>query len=550
MIRNTRLTASVRHLLLMLFIVAAGAQGAWAEDEPSIKDMLDSKAVHEQETAAAASQAHIAHDDYSRDTPRDSVVSFLKAANRYDYERAKHYLDFRNVPEEVLTVGQAELARHLKVVLDKTLWVDISSLSKSNDGHIEDGLPSYRDLLGVIEGPERRYDILLQRVPGPEDRFIWKISNRTVAQLPQLYELFGYNALEEQFAKTIPAFKFLGVESWMWFLFFALLILTFILAKPVCFLLLWLISQWKPSVHFHAKSFIDGPVRLLLMLYMTHYALGFFHFSLEAQAIAKAGTLRILVHTWFLLWVITLLKEYWAYRLQKQGKKDAVVLLKPLATTAKILAVITAALMWLNNIGYDITTLVAGLGIGGLAVALAAQKSLENLIATITIYASGPMKAGDYCMAAGVRGKIEEIGLWSTRIRTMDRSVVFIPNSQLAAGAIENYSMRDKFNFSRILHFAHNTARAEIEQAMEAIRNILEEHSKIDETSSRVHLENIGEFGFEVNVKAFIETTDMTESKHIIADLNLAINQAIQELGIEYAKVLPGMRGQNGQAKA
>jgi MscS family membrane protein len=103
-----------------------------------------------------------------------------------------------------------ELARHLKVVLDRTMWVDLDTVSDDPKGHLEDGLPTYRDSLGRLKTPKRTVDILLQRVPRKDGVYIWKFSNRTVAQIPHLYRHFGYGPFEERLSKLLPDYTFLG----------------------------------------------------------------------------------------------------------------------------------------------------------------------------------------------------------------------------------------------------------------------------------------------------------------------------------------------------
>jgi len=532
----------MKQLLLGFCLVCLGVSASANNDaDISMKEILADGAAQEAELLEAESQQHIARDEFLRDTPRSSVLGFLRVSREGDFEEATLYMDFRNLPKDVKKIPEEKLAKQLKVVLDRTLWIDLESLSTEEGGHKDDNLPSYRDRIGVIKANEdhKNIDILYQRVPGPEGDYIWKFSNRTVAEIPELYKLHGFNKIEEYLAEHSPEFKVLGIDGWLWFIVISTLILSyFVIAKPVCIVLLYLISKTKPVIFDHIKSFVNGPLQLMLMLYIAHFFLNDFHFTVEAQAVIRAGTLRIIIHTWFFVKVVGLVKEYWAYKLNRDDKKDAVVLLRPLATVLKILIVVSAALLWLSNVGYNITTLVAGLGIGGLAVALAAQRSLENLLATIIIYATSPIKAGDYCLVGGIRGKIEEVGLWATRIRTFERSVVFIPNSQLSAGIIENFSMRDKYNFSRILYLSHETSKEKIEEVMEKVVEVLSNHDKTDEKMRRVHLESIGEFGFEVNIKSFINTTDMSENKQAIAEINLAINQAVQDAGVTYAKPL------------
>ena len=142
-------------------------------------------------------------DDYDRGVPRSSVKGFFRATRDGDYETAARYLDLRYIPKGMSQEGP-ELARQLKFVLDRTMWIDLDTLSDHPKGHRQDGLPSYRDSLGRLKTPQRTVDIFLQLVPRKDGVFIWKISNHTVAQIPHLYRHFGYRPLEERLSRLLP----------------------------------------------------------------------------------------------------------------------------------------------------------------------------------------------------------------------------------------------------------------------------------------------------------------------------------------------------------
>ncbi|CAA0078792.1 Small-conductance mechanosensitive channel [BD1-7 clade bacterium] len=507
----------------------------------SVKHLIDSEQDQLEALEDAQSKVHRYVDEHFRDTPRSSMLGFMRATAEGNYEQAANFLDTRYLPDDVKAEPAEELARKLQVVLDQRLWVDVSKLSDSNKGEADDGLPSYRDLIGSIANGSYYYDILFQRVPGSDGQFIWKFSNQTVAQVPELYSLFGYNRIEEWLDDNIPHFKVFGIQSWLWMLALMSAAITFVFVTPFCLLAVGIIRRHRPATGDRIRRFALGPVRFMLVLYLTGILLQGFHLSLEAQAFAQTHTFHIIVNAWFLIMVIGFMQEYGQTRLELKGQKDMAVLLKPLASVSRILVLISGLLVWFNNMGIDVTTMVAGLGIGGLAIALAAQKSLENLIGTVTIFMTSPIKVGDFCLVQGSKGMVEEIGLWATKIRTLDRSVVFIPNSQVSAGVIENFSMRDKFTFSRVLYLDHVTTEEKISQAMDAVRHILETHEMVDDQIRRVNLETIGEFGFEVQVFAQIRTTDLNEYKQEIAGINLQINKVMQDLGVVYAKPLSNL---------
>ncbi len=528
----------LKGLNALLVLAVVWLSGPALAQQPTVMDVLETSEAASDDGADTPERVRAPVDDYYRETPRSSMVGFLTFARAGDYGRASEYLDLRYLSGEAANRSGAELARAFKIILDNQLWVDTSLLSTDPAGHSDDNLPGYRDLIGIIRADTRIYQLWMQRVPAGNERFLWKVSNRTVEQIPSLYALYGYGPVEEYLSTTLPAADLFGVALWEWVLALAILLLSWLILTPVFLLLRALVRHLRPKLGQALAPMITGPLHLWTALILSHELNGLFHHSMEARAIAQAGTLRIIAGAWLAMMLVTLLREYFIWRLEREDRDNARVLFKPLSSVAKILIFVAALLLWLNNIGFDVTTLVAGLGIGGLAIALGAQKSFENLIGTIIIYTASPVKIGDFCSVEGTIGRVEEIGLWSTRIRTLDRSVVFIPNSQLASGVIENLSLRDKFPFSRIVYLTHDTPREKIETVMGRIREILESHELVDESLRRVHLENIGEFGFEVNVKAFIKTTSMTANKQVVAEINLAINNVIQEEGVMYAQPL------------
>ena len=131
-------------------------------------------------------------DNLGRDTPRGSFEGFLAATEQFDFEAARQFIDLRNLPYDVNRLGGEELARQLDFVIKRGMHIDISHLSQRPAGEIVDGLPEYRDELGRVVTDEGEEVLLMQRVPGQGDNFIWKVSNATIARIPALYDYFSY----------------------------------------------------------------------------------------------------------------------------------------------------------------------------------------------------------------------------------------------------------------------------------------------------------------------------------------------------------------------
>jgi MscS family membrane protein len=175
-----------------------------------------------------------------------------------------------------------------------------------------------------------------------------------------------------------------------------------------------------------------------------------------------------------------------AERMRRNGQIDAVVLLNPAATALKLTLLFLGIVSWLDNLGYEVSALLAGL-----AVAFAAQRSIENLIGSVTIYASQPVHVGDFCKFGETFGTVEEIGLRATTLRTLERSVVSIPNAKFSTDIIENMTQRDKILYRCRLRLSYNTAAKQMRAVLEKIREMINQHDHIEDESSPVIRRNL-----------------------------------------------------------
>jgi len=155
-------------------------------------------------------------DEFGRGTPRSSVREFFAVIEARDFKVAAEHLDLRRLPREVKKIPGQELARQLRIVLARTIWVDLAALSDDPKGHLEDGLPHYRDRVGRIKSGDKTFDILMQRVPRGDGVSIWKFSNRTVGQIPELYAIFGHGFLDQIFPPWFYEFRIGGIYLGEW----------------------------------------------------------------------------------------------------------------------------------------------------------------------------------------------------------------------------------------------------------------------------------------------------------------------------------------------
>jgi MscS family membrane protein len=518
-------------LFALLFVLPSTLYAA--DDAPTLKQIVEKADVEKAAENIETKPVKGPFDEYGRTTPRSSTMGLAKALSARDFDTAVNYMDLRNLPFTIDEADGPELARQLLIVADRSMIVDYEAISDDPDGHLDDGLPSYRDRITSIKTSEGIVDILMQKVPRGDGVFIWKLSNATVAKIPALDEEFGYGPIGGKLSLIFPHYYVMGLELWQWLMVLVLIVVGYILAYIASWLLFKLITLQRKQRLERAERFINGPLRFLILVLFVRSTFDLIAPNLIVRAIFEARTLFIIAVVWVLLGFVDLIMFGIAERMRKQGRADAVVLLRPATTLFKLTLIFIGIVTWLDNIGYEVTTLLAGLGIGGVAVAFAAQRTLENLIGSITIYSSQPVHVGDFCKFGNTLGVVEEIGLRATQLRTLERTVVHIPNAKFSTDVIENLTQRDKILYRTRLRLSLQTTARQMQDVLEGIRELINKHEMIDEESSRVRFLEFGEYAQEIELYVYIRTQDFAEYLQYREDINLSITNIIESSGTQ-----------------
>jgi MscS family membrane protein len=186
-------------------------------------------------------------------------------------------------------------------------------------------------------------------------------------------------------------------------------------------------------------------------------------------------------------------------------------------------------------LGLPVVPLLAGLGVGGLALALAAQPTIENLIAALTLHADRPVRVGDFCRFGDALGTVEEIGMRSTRIRTLDDTVLSVPNADVSKGRVENYSARRKVWYHPRVRLRYETTPDQVRYILVEVRKLLYAHPRVLPDPARIRFAGFGEYSLDLDVFAYVDTNDFGEFLEIAEDLNLRIMDVIKAAGTELA---------------
>jgi MscS family membrane protein len=488
------------------------------------------------ENAAVSTTYEVPEDEFGRGSPRGTVKGYLAACREGDYEKAANYLDLRRIAGD-----GPSLARQLRIILSRTLWVDVETLSLEHAGRSNDGLPPYRDRLGSIDTKAGKVDILLQRVPREDGVTIWMIAGVTVAQVPDLYKEFGYGVLERFLPKIFFELQFLDIALWQWN---GLLVLVLLAAIASWFLTVFVMRLLGTVVAF-TKTTIDdklrveaaGPIRLAIAVLL--FRLGLVPLGLGVKATefisSLLSALFIVAVAWLLLRVTDVLSSVVEARLVERGEVGAIGLVPPGRKFVKAIVVIFAFVAILSNFGFNVTALVAGLGVGGIAVALAAQKTIENLFGGIMLYADRPVRVGDFCRFGDKMGTVEEIGIRSTRIRTLDHTVITIPNAMFSNMEIDNITARERIRLLAVVTVRYETTPDQLRYILVEIRKLLYSHERIIPDTPRVRFINFGAFSLDIEVLAYSNTTDWAEFLGIREDIFLRIMDIIEASGTGFA---------------
>lgn len=477
-------------------------------------------------------------DEYARGNPRSSVNKYFEAARDGEYKRAAKYLDLRNLPPWMDESQGPKLARQLKIVLDRTIRVDFELISADPNGNIEDGLHTSLESIGRIKDKhsDRSVDILLQRVPREDGVYIWKFSNRTVAEIMSMYRQHGYRPFEEKLSKIFPDITFLGWPMWQWFVFLVFAGLAFLAAKVLTWLCSALLRRKDTAMRRQMEQFVVGPLRILLFFLFVVLGIHMVGPSSTIRSILQAGTLWTIAVAWTLVRLVDLSVYLWTERLQKGEKVPARVLLRPVRNILVTLIILIAAIVWLSNVGFNVSTLLTGLGVGGIAVALAAQDTLKNFIASVMILLDKPYRIGQRIVVKGHDGVVEEIGLRSTKIRLLTGHQTTVPNDQMANLDIENIGRRPHIRRLTNITITYDTPPEKIEKAISIIQLVLDNHKGMDPAfPPRVYFNEFNQASLNILVLYWYHPADYWAFLEFSQHVNLQIVREFTKEGIKFA---------------
>ncbi len=468
-------------------------------------------------------------DPLGRNTPQQSIFNFLEACHSRDYAKATYYLDLRRMSAGDRTKDGPELAMQLEDLLDDSTF-DIATLSRDPEGDLSDLSPNI-DKLASFQVNGQQIVLELERVePRPGNR-IWVVSASSVALIPKAHQALAETPFEKKLPQVLVTFEILDTPVWRWIALVAAAVALWFIGGLLAVALVRLLKPLIDGGGFR------GPLRFALLAAGLRIAMEFAPPATLSRTFVERvlGLILALSAAWAAAVAIDLIAERWRSRLDPRMRAISYSVLPLGRQVLKLTIFLIAVLAVLNAWGYNTTAILAGVGVGGIAVALAAQKTIEDLFGGVSVISDHPVLVGDVCHFGDRTGTVMHIGLRSTRIRTADRTIVSVPNAQFATMTLENISGRDKIWFHPTLNLRRDTTSEQLLRVLASLREILTENPKVETGTIPVRFVGVGAYSLDVEVNVYVKTVDVDEFLAIQQDLLLRILQAVEQAGTRLA---------------
>ncbi|MCX5497572.1 mechanosensitive ion channel [Kaistia dalseonensis] len=477
-------------------------------------------------------------------TPRDTFKMLFGGVVDHGVDQTLTTLDLRNFSAAVRADEAALLVRYLTRVIDRvgyTYWQEIPDDPKSTTPFVFMEHPAGDIVVGPVE---------------TDDGVKWQFTQETLNNIRALYA-----AVEEMpvapellpLVKDDPYFtarafahsispgllKRIGpIERWQW-ISLALAGVTAIVLGHIVSAVIFFVAHWRGFgrnversalsrlLAWSIRSIVFGFVLIFAMRVLGLPAVIATPIKALAWTAVVLGAVPIF---WF--WIGGVADIYRGHFVSPGYHETLISLLTGLARVALI---VIAFLLLAEVLAIPYQGVIAGLGIGGLAVALAAQPTLQNFLSGLTLYADRPVSVGDFCKFGDKQGTIEHIGMRSTRIRSPDRTVISVPNSDFASMQLENFARRDRIRLSTTLQVRYETTADQLRYVLAELNKLLISHPRIAEDPRRVRFVAFGAFSLDIEILAYILTKDNAEFLAIREDLYLRMMSLLDEAGVQLA---------------
>lgn len=486
------------------------------------------------------------------DSPKDTMETFMKAMNDYkdgvlngDSQKTNRIYDaIRCFSEKETSVITSQREKELsaillKEVIDRVIIIDLSKVPES---------------LAENRWRLRHTEIVLKKQNDGEREGEWLITEGTWKRASQFYQRVkdipylegsgkGAAYIQPWMETYLPEWSMtetLRLKNWQWLgLLFGLFV--GLLMRVISSLFLTIYRQFHFTHRFFWKKEllkkVEKPLSLLIAAVFWYFWINYLKLEGFSYSVIN-GLIQILfgvAFTWASYQVVSVFSHFAKEKAQKTESTLDDQLIPFIEKTIKLIIVILGVLVVLQNMGVNVFSLLAGLGLGGLAFALAAKDTAANLFGSIMILVDRPFKIGDWVIIDKVEGTVEEIGFRSTRIRTFYNSLITVPNANMANAQIDNLGLRQYRRTKTHLDITYDTPPDKIQAFVEGIRKIILDNSFTRKDYFHVYFSDYGSSSLKILVYFFIITNDWGEELEQRQDIYFKIYSLAQKMEIEFA---------------
>ena len=480
-------------------------------------------------------------DPLGRDNPRGTILGFIRAAQDEKYSIAIQY--FQPAPRRMrpTTEEETELAEQLLTLLNHKFAGPLDFVSKDPLGRLDDGLPEEQEKVSGVLGTTDEFPVFLVRREDEQGRKLWYFSRTTLDAVPSAYESLQFPTFEKKIPKTLVVHRWLSVPLWQWIAMLLFIPISLLLGRLLTLAFEMVLRQYRRSMH--------RPV-----LPITRF------FSLGPGTFAYA----ILIHYWFVssigtsllyrfyyrraIWILLAIAFYWVLTritraisarigasFTSRGMLAERSIVSLLRRFIEVVIFMFVTLFVLHGLGVDVSTALAGVGIGGLALGLGAQKTFENMFGGVSILFDKAIQIGDPCKINNQAGTVEDIGLRSTRLRTPERTLLTIPNGTLATATIENLRFRDKFLCQQTIRLRYDLSPEHVRFILGEIRQLFLDDPKVEDSTARVQFVRFADYALEVEIFLYILEPEYAQYLKSQEALFLRIMDRLEKYGVVVA---------------
>ncbi|WP_353103830.1 mechanosensitive ion channel domain-containing protein [Psychrobacter sp. AH5] len=489
-------------------------------------------------------------DSFGRDTPRQTVQGFLSALGENDYLLASNYLNLSK------SDNPTPIVRQFKQALDAggRFQPDLQ-INNTPEGNLADQLPPNQEKVGSININDKNVSLILERVVADNGKQYWQFSSSTLSLVPDVIENTEPTLISRYTMESLEDEKFFGYQLADLVAAIMLAVGSFVLTYVAVWLWYHFLRVVYPRVRGEPLPLPDKiilPLSVVIMALILSEVMVYAGVSVTLREPINRFTeiASWLAITWLLLRIVDVLFTRAVNLSYKKNYIERVSILGLMRKVTKALLLIFAVIVIFGNLGFDLTTGIAALGVGGLALALGAQKTIENLVGSVVVVADSPVRIGDYCKFGTYEGTVIDIGIRSSRVRTLNRTVVTVPNGDFSSMQIENFTSRDMFHFLHNLYIKRSADINVIFAMVNDLDTLLKEHELTNKEWNQANILELRQDCYVIQLRAYVNSFDVIEFYDKQNTLLVDILTKVKDYDVEHALPTQQLIVNKGQLEA